>query len=233
MSLPYFFENDTPELHSLFTLSEDSSKHCTQVLRMKTGEALQITNGKGDLFKASIVSEDKKKTVVKIEAFTKFTPPEKKISIAISLLKNASRFEWFLEKATEIGVHSIQPFFSARTEHHRFRLDRMQGILIAAMLQSQQCFLPELAEPIPFATLVSQSTNTQKLVAHCENGSKETLVSIGPANNTQILIGPEGDFTMEEIKLAIDLGYQPVSLGNTRLRAETAGMVAASILVNR
>ncbi len=200
---------------------------------MKTGEALQITNGKGDLFKASIVSEDKKRTVVKMEECSKFTLPEKKISIAISLLKNASRFEWFLEKATEIGVHAIQPFISSRTEHHRFRLDRMQGILIAAMLQSQQSFLPELAEPIPFTTLVSQSSFAQKLVAHCENGSKETLISLAPASSTQILIGPEGDFTTEEIKLAMDMGYQPVSLGNTRLRTETAGMVAASILASR
>ena len=233
MVLPYFFETTIPELHSLFTLSEETSKHCIQVLRMKQGEYLQLTNGTGVLFKASIVSEDKKKTVVRIEEALSIKPSERSISIAISTLKNASRFEWFLEKATEIGVRSIQPIICSRTEQHRFRQDRMNGILIAAMLQSQQAWLPELGEPISFSTLVKESQYQQKLVAHCEDGKKQTIFDLERSNNTQILIGPEGDFSPEEIHLAISHGYLPVSLGETRLRTETAGLVAASLLVNQ
>lgn len=233
MALPYFFETAIPELHSLFTLSEETSKHCIQVLRMKQGAFLQLTNGKGVLYKASIVSEDKKKTVVRIEEAFSISPGERSICIAISTLKNASRFEWFLEKATEIGVRSIQPIICSRTEQHRFRHDRMNGILIAAMLQSQQAWLPELGEPVSFSTLVKESQYQQKIVAHCEDGKKQTIFDLETSNNTQILIGPEGDFSPEEIQFAIQNGYLPVSLGETRLRTETAGMVAASLLVNR
>ena len=233
MSLPFFYETQTPQLHSHFTLSEETSKHCTQVLRMKAGASLQLTNGKGILYKASIVSEDKKKTVVLIEESIMVPPPEKKISNAISLLKNASRFEWFLEKATEIGVTEIQPLICQRTEHTRFRQERMHGILIAAMLQSQQAWLPVLHEPVAFKNCVAQSTHQQKLIAHCEEDSKQFIKDLPVAAETRILIGPEGDFSPEEIQLALDNHYIPVSLGETRLRTETAGIVASSLLIIR
>ena len=233
MSLPFFYETKTPQINSHFILSEETSKHCTQVLRMKVGARLQLTNGKGILFKASIVSEDKKKTVVLIEEAITVAPPAKKIGIAISLLKNASRFEWFLEKATEIGVTHIQPLISQRTEHTRFRLDRMNGILIAAMLQSQQAWLPVLEEPVQFKNFVPQSTYLQKLIAHCEEDKKQFIKDLPPSDEIQILIGPEGDFSPEEIQMALNNQFIPVSLGETRLRTETAGVVASSLLVNR
>lgn len=233
MSLPFFYEPELPNTSNHFTLGEETSKHCIQVLRMKAGEQLQLTNGKGSLFTASIVSEDKKKTVVLLGKPESVPPPVKKISIAISLLKNASRFEWFLEKATEIGVTAIQPLICNRTEHSRFRHERMNGILIAAMLQSQQVWLPQLHEPVEFRKFIKQSPFQQKLIAHCGDEQKEFIKNLPLANDTQILIGPEGDFTAEEIILALDNHYLPVSLGDTRLRAETAGVVAASLLVNR
>ena len=233
MSVPFFYETEIAQLHSHFTLSEETSKHCIQVLRMKAGEYLQLTNGLGVLYKASIVSEDKKKTVVMIEEARSMPAPSKKISIAISLLKTANRFEWFLEKATEIGVTEIQPVISARTEHHRFRHDRMNAILIAAMLQSQQAWLPVLQEPVSYADLIKKSNFSQKLIAHCEEDKKQFIKDLPLSGDTQILIGPEGDFSLEEIKLALDNHYLPVSLGETRLRAETAGVVAATLLVNR
>ena len=233
MSLPFFYEPQIPTTSPHFTLSEETSKHCTQVLRMKAGAQLQLTNGKGSLYKASIVSEDKKKTVVLIEEQTNIPPSNKKISIAISLLKNASRFEWFLEKATEIGVTEIQPLICDRTEHTRFRHDRMNGILIAAMLQSQQAWLPVLHEPVAFDVFVKQSVYQQKLIAHCEEDKKQFIKDLDMSNETQILIGPEGDFSPEEIKLALDNKFLPVSLGETRLRTETAGIVAATLLANR
>ena len=233
MSLPFFHESEISNASSHFTLSEETSKHCIQVLRMKTGAQLQLTNGKGNLYKASIVSEDKKKTVVLIEEQTNIPPSTKKISIAISLLKNASRFEWFLEKATEIGVTEIQPLICDRTEHTRFRHDRMNGILIAAMLQSQQAWLPALQEPVAFDVFLKQSAYQQKLIAHCEEDHKQFIKDLGISNETQILIGPEGDFSPEEIQLALDHKYLPTSLGETRLRTETAGIVAATLLMNR
>ncbi|MES2328454.1 MAG: RsmE family RNA methyltransferase [Bacteroidota bacterium] len=232
MSLPFFYEPQIPPTSSHFTLSEETSKHCTQVLRMKIGAQLQLTDGKGSLYKASIVSEDKKKTVVLIEEQTDIPPSNKKISIAISLLKNASRFEWFLEKATEIGVSEIQPLISDHTEHSRFRYDRMNGILIAAMLQSQQAWLPVLHEPVGYDELVTRSAYQQKLIAHCEEDKKQFIKDLPSSNETQILIGPEGDFSTEEIELALENNYLPVSLGETRLRAETAGVVGATLLMN-
>lgn len=233
MPLPFFYETEIPQLHSHFTLSEETSKHCIQVLRMKVGEKLQLTNGLGILYKAAIVSDDKKKTIVLIEESTTIPAPSKKTSIAISLLKNANRFEWFLEKATEIGVTDIQPLICSRTEHHRFRHDRMNGILIAAMLQSQQAWLPVLHEPVAFTKFIVQSAWPQKLIAHCEDEQKQFIKDLPSSAETQILIGPEGDFNAEEIKLALDNQYLPVSLGETRLRAETAGVVAGTLLVNR
>ena len=233
MSLPFFYEPEIPKTSSHFSLSEETSKHCIQVLRMKLGEKLQLTNGKGNLYKASIISDDKKKTVVLIEESTTVPQPSQKISIAISLLKNASRFEWFLEKATEIGVSEIEPLICARTEHTRFRHDRMNGILIAAMLQSQQAWLPVLHEPVAFSDCVKPSTHLQKLIAYCEEDQKQFIKNLPSSTDTQILIGPEGDFNLEEIQLALSNHYLPVTLGETRLRAETAGMVAATLLMNR
>ena len=233
MSLPFFYEPTLLQTLSHVTLSEESSTHCIQVLRMKAGEKLQITNGQGMLTTASIVSEDKKKTVVLIEESKSITQPSKKISIAISLLKNANRFEWFLEKATEIGVRAIQPLICNRTEHTRFRYERMNGTLIAAMLQSQQAWLPLLHEPVPLKNHTHQSAYQQKLIAHCEEEKKQFITNIPASAETEILIGPEGDFSTEEIKLALNNHYLPVSLGTTRLRAETAGVVAATLLANR
>ena len=230
MSLPYFFEPTVTYTSNHFQLSEETSKHCIQVLRMKLGEQLELTNGKGKLYTASIAEEDKKNCMVILEKETIIEPPQQQICIAISLLKNTSRFEWFLEKATEIGVTEIMPLICARTEHTRFRSDRMQQILVAAMLQSQQSWLPVLHEPQKIASLINSATQKQKLIAHCEEHQKTSLVGIKKENNSLLLIGPEGDFTPQEITMALDKGFNPVSLGNTRLRTETAGIVGATLL---
>ena len=230
MALPYFYEPAISILSPQFQLSEETSKHCIQVLRMKTGEQLQLTNGKGGLYTASISHEDKRHCMVLVEKEELIPSPSKKISIAISLLKNASRFEWFLEKATEIGVSEIIPLICSRTEHTRFRFERMNQIVIAAMLQSQQSWLPTLHEPIKFSALVNDSKHVQKLIAHCEEEQKTSIQSLTNSNNTLMLIGPEGDFTPQEINTALDHSFIPVTLGNTRLRTETAGIVAATFL---
>lgn len=230
MSLPYFFEPSVAFTSRHFQLSEETSRHCIQVLRMKSGEPLELTNGKGGLYTASIAHEDKRHCTVVIEKETIVPAPEKQISIAISLLKNASRFEWFLEKATEIGVTEIIPLICTRTEHTRFRFDRLQQILVAAMLQSQQSWLPVLHEPVKLASCIANANQTQKLIAHCEENQKTALADIRIENNALLLIGPEGDFTPQEITEAFNKGLLPVSLGNTRLRTETAGVVGATLL---
>lgn len=232
MALPYFYEEHISVNNSLFVLGEETSRHCVQVLRMKIGEMLNITDGQGNLFKASIASIDKKHCAVKIENVSFTESENKKISIAISLLKNTGRFEWFLEKATEIGVSEIIPLLCKRTERLNFRYDRMNAILIAAMLQSQQVRLPILHLPTLFETIVVKSDYTQKLIAHCEEDKKVAIKDLHLNNSIQILIGPEGDFTSEEIQKALNKSYQPVTLGNTRLRTETAGIVAANLLMN-
>ena len=232
MALPFFYIEEITAKDNL-VLNEETSKHMVQVLRMQNGEQLQLTDGKGNLFTAEIIDNNRKRCAVKIIQTTNHQQPTANITIAISLVKNANRFEWFLEKATEIGVTAIIPLICIRTEKQHFRQDRMQGILISAMLQSQQAFLPVLQEPIKLAEVINKATQEQKFIAHCEDeNNKVQLASklLNLSTSKLILIGPEGDFTKEEIQLALQNNFTPVALGNTRLRTETAGMVAATLL---
>lgn len=229
MNLPYFFEEVITQ--PTYILSEATSKHCIQVLRMKEGEQLQLTDGKGNLFTATIIEANKKNCAVKIEATENSQLKTQNVSIAISLLKNPTRFEWFLEKATEIGVTEITPLICDHTEKENFRFDRMQNILIAAMLQSKQTWLPQLHQPKKFAAFINEDFDGLKLIAHCVEEDKKSINDLNhQQQKTIILIGPEGDFSTEEIKIAIDKKFIPVTLGNTRLRTETAGIVAAALL---
>ena len=230
MALPYFFEPEIVLGTSALTLSEETSKHCVKVLRMQTGEQLHLTDGKGNLFVATILDPDKKATEVSVVAVESTSAVVRKVSIGISLLKNTSRFEWFLEKATEIGVSEIIPLICDRTERQHFRYERMNGVLVAAMLQSQQTRLPVLHEPRPFEqVLVSAS---QKLIAHCGPQQKHDLKTIAVKEEVLMLIGPEGDFSSAEISKALQANFLPLTLGTTRLRTETAGVVASALLMN-
>ena len=231
MSLPFFFVEDLN--HKTIALDEDTSKHMINVLRMQKGEQILLTDGKGKKTKASIVDDNRKKCAVEIISVQMEEERKNKIVIAISLTKNSSRFEWFLEKATEIGVTEIVPLICSRTEKEKFRFDRMQNILISAMLQSQQTWLPVLHAPVGFEKLI-QFPSDPKFIAHCEESNKTPLSSqhLSTSTSQLILIGPEGDFTHEEIELALKNNFVPVSLGNTRLRTETAGIVAATLLIN-
>jgi 16S rRNA (uracil1498-N3)-methyltransferase len=231
MSLPYFFAAELSDDDQI-ELPEETSKHCIQVLRMQQGEQMILTNGKGTLLTSTIVNADRKHTVVQVNERKSESQNERQICIAMSLLKNASRFEWFLEKVTEIGVSQIIPLICKRTEKQYFRKDRMQQVLVSAVLQSQQSWLPILHKPIAFEMLVKHMGYHRKLIAHCEDGEKNPISSQGNSISTIILIGPEGDFTKEEIDLALKNNYNPVSLGKTRLRTETAGIVAATLLIN-
>ena len=233
MGLPFFYVEDIeqPEIR----LDEDTSRHVVSVLRMKEGERMNLTDGKGNLIEAAITDAHKKKCAVKIVSKRYNDADGRKTIIGISILKNTSRFEWFLEKATEIGITEIIPLICDRTEKEHFRYDRMKGILISALLQSQQVWLPVLHQPVGFGQLLRQeeiNTIEQRFIAHCLPGQKNELAaSIDRSKPAQlVLIGPEGDFTKDEIDFALEYHFTPVSLGNTRLRTETAGIVAATLL---
>lgn len=236
MALPFFYKEDISINDKTVLLDEDTSKHVVQVLRMRVGEQLKLTNGKGGIFIGEITDDHRKRCEVKIIDKSSVKNHQSKITIAISPLKNNSRFEWFLEKATEIGVTGIVPLICDRTEKPQLKIDRLKGILVSAMLQSQQAWLPVLHDVVKYSEylrLANEDSNLQKLIAHCEDARKTSLASIAVSNNLSILIGPEGDFTHQEIQLALTSGFEPASLGETRLRTETAGIYAAVMLTNR
>ena len=234
MQLPFFYIKEFDHTQKEIELDEDTSKHIVQVLRSKEGEKVNLTDGKGNLLEAEIIEAHKKHCRVNIQHSTFNIQQSKRITIAISLLKNTHRFEWFLEKATEIGISEIFPLICDRTEKQKFRYERMNGICISAMLQSQQTWLPVLHEPLKYIEYLktNENNNSMKLIAHCDEGNKQTIANLqtGTFSQWQIAIGPEGDFTKEEIELAKQNGFISVSLGNTRLRSETAAVVAATLL---
>src|SRR5688572_16023485 len=248
MQVPFFYIGQFDAATKSIELDEDTSRHVVQVLRMKKGEKLNLTDGKGKLLTAEIINNHKKHCEVKVinSQFLqrlrqsalgggRRTPDSRLITIAISLLKNTSRFEWFLEKATEIGISQIIPLICERTEKQKFRFERMQQICISAMLQSKQCWLPVLHKPVAYELLFRQeeiANADQKFIAHCIEEEKKSLLNsnIPSSMHSLILIGPEGDFSKDEIGLALQYNFIPVSLGVTRLRSETAGIVAATLL---
>jgi 16S rRNA (uracil1498-N3)-methyltransferase len=235
MTLPFFYIDEYDISQKEIALDEDTSRHIVQVLRMKKGEPLNLTDGKGNLLTTRITDDHKKHCTVEVTNLH-FTPhPSRKTTIAVSLVKNSSRFEWFLEKATELGISEIIPLICTRTEKQKFRGDRMKNILISAMLQSQQVWLPVLHEPIAYELLFRQEeivSFSRKLIAHCMESEKKKISELQDSgiDSQIILIGPEGDFTPEEIGIALQKHFIPVTLGNTRLRTETAGITAAVLL---
>jgi 16S rRNA (uracil1498-N3)-methyltransferase len=233
MPLPFFYTAPIPPLDNIVVLNEENSKHIVQVLRMQNGKQIKLTDGLGNIFLAEITDAHKKKCSLKIIEKTKQEAPAHKVCIAVSPVKNNSRLEWFLEKATEIGVTEIVLLMCERTEKQNIRLDRMKGILISAMLQSQQAWLPILEEPKKYKEFIKKVKAENKFIAHCEENKKTSLkvtTTIKQLNNTTILIGPEGDFSPQEITLALENNFTPVALGDTRLRTETAALVAATLL---
>jgi 16S rRNA (uracil1498-N3)-methyltransferase len=235
MQLPFFYIENLPDNGEITELDEDTSRHVAGVLRMKIGEQIHLTEGRGNLFTAEIVKDHKKKCQVKLVGSEFTARQQRKLCIGISLLKNNNRLEWFLEKAAELGIAEIIPMICNRTEKQHFRKDRMQHILVSAMLQSRQVWLPVLHEPIAFEKLMRQEDIawfSQKFIAYCGEGDKASLADlVNPSLPSQIiLIGPEGDFTQEEVDMAMHHHFTAVAMGSTRLRTETAGVVAAALM---
>lgn len=232
MQLPLFYEEKLSESTGDITLSPETSKHLVQVLRTKVGEQFILTDGKGSEMTVRLKVADKQQSVASFESRTDHLAPDYQIAIAISPVKNAARFEWFAEKATEIGVTEIIPILCKRTEKQSLRRKRLRHIMISAMLQSRQSYCPVLQEEIKIEELLVSTSYDQKFIATLEGDTAELKPFIHVGDSRIILIGPEGDFTPEEIKASVKADFLPVSLGNNRLRTETAGVVAAVLLKN-
>ena len=231
---PYFYEPELNAQGSSLTLSEATSKHCIQVLRMQPGDEIQLTDGQGLLVTAVITLAHKKHSQVRVLDRDLQPAADSRVAIAIAPTKNIGRIEWALEKLTEIGVSEIILMKTERTERTAIKTERIQQILISAMLQSRQVHLPLLKGLIPFKTVLADYQGfSHKWVAHLlDQGNKKTLSPAREKESHIILIGPEGDFSAAEIDLALAPEYQfePVTLGKTRLRTETAGLVAGVLL---
>lgn len=222
-----FYNPNIDESTEQFSFSKEESRHISKVLRKKVGDILTITNGNGWLFEAEIISADLKNCVAII--VSKELKPKKEYSLhlAVAPTKMNDRYEWFLEKATEIGIDSITPIICDHSERKIIKEERFKKILQSAMKQSLQCYLPKLNTAITFKEFIQQSFSGQLFIAHCEESDKKSLKNqINPNQDITILIGPEGDFSSKEIEMATNHKFLPVALGDTRLRTETAAIVS-------
>ncbi|NND10892.1 MAG: 16S rRNA (uracil(1498)-N(3))-methyltransferase [Flavobacteriaceae bacterium] len=227
-----FFNVDINETDQEFYFPKEESKHIVRVLRKKEGDLLNITNGKGWLFEAEILSANQNKCTARTTNKHLQLSRAFKIHMVVAPTKMNDRYEWFLEKAVEIGVDTITPIICENSERKVFKSARFNRIIQSAMKQSLQCYLPKLNEPISFKEFLLLDIKGQKFIAHCEDSNKKSMKnSLMKGEDVTILIGPEGDFSVKEIEMALSRSYIPVTLGNTRLRTETAAIVACNAVV--
>ncbi len=222
-----FFNPDLSENTSQVSFTKDESKHIVKVLRKSVGDELHITNGNGWLFIAKILSSDLKSCHAQVVSKTLQPKKPYQLHLAVAPTKMNDRFEWFLEKATEIGIDTITPIICDHSERKIIKLDRFEKILQSAMKQSITCYLPKLNDIIFFKDFINHDFKGQRFIAHCYETDKKSLKHELKSNlDVIILIGPEGDFSVKEIEMATQNNFIPVTLGETRLRTETAAIVA-------
>ena len=227
-----FYNPDINAASETFAFDKEESKHIVKVLRKSEGDILHVTNGLGNLFHCEITLASDKKCTVKINQTETQKPTDFYLHLAVAPTKMNDRFEWFLEKATEIGIHEITPIICEHSERKVIKTERFDKIIQSAMKQSLQYFLPKLNEPMSFKEFINKNHDGTLFIAHCEETDKKLLKeAIVPKEKYTILIGPEGDFSEKEIETALQNNYIPVSLGNTRLRTETAAVVACHSIV--
>ena len=218
----------TPDILKTNELPEEEAKHCTKVLRLTEGDEITLTDGNGFFYQAVISAASNKRCLVKITETTEQKPLWKgRLHMAVAPTKNMDRNEWFAEKATEIGMDELT-FLNCRFSERRvIKTERIEKILVSAIKQSLKARLPRLNEMTDFEKLVTLPFEGKKFIAHCNEGEKTPLKeALTEGENALILIGPEGDFSPEEVTLALENGFTPISLGNSRLRTETAALVA-------
>ncbi len=225
-----FYDPEIDPKISLFAFSQEESKHIVKVLRKRVNDLLYITNGSGYLFESKILEADAKRCTVAIISVTQKEKRPYQLHLVVAPTKMNDRFEWFLEKATEIGVDRITPLICENSERRTIKQERLEKVVQAAMKQSLQTYLPKISNAVSLkAILASPPLKGSLFIAHCEDGEKQQLKKLlVPNTDTTILIGPEGDFSTAEIELAITKGFLPVSLGENRLRTETAAIVACT-----
>lgn len=225
-----FYTPDIQPQHKAFILSEEESKHAVRVLRLPAGQQLRLVDGNGGYYTAVITDAHPKRTVLEIlEVNTAYGKRPYYLHIAIAPTKNIDRVEWFLEKATEMGVDEITPIICDHSERKEVKLERLYKVAIAAMKQSQGAYLPKINPTTRFADFLGGDLIGQRFIAHCASGEKRHLTDVmQPGGKAVVLIGPEGDFSSTEIQQAIEADYRGVTLGNTRLRTETAALMACA-----
>jgi 16S rRNA (uracil1498-N3)-methyltransferase len=210
-------------------LEEEENHHATKVLRCKTGDLVVLLDGAGKLYQAKFKSLSPKNSELDVLDIVHVPKLPYQLHMAVAPTKMMERFEWFLEKATEIGLSEITPIITERTERSVVKMSRMQKVIQAAVKQSKQAYFPIINEAVSFKEFIKTQSTTHKFIAHCLDIPKNHLIkSVNPNSDNLILIGPEGDFTSQEIEFALESGYLAVSLGESRLRAETAAVVACS-----
>lgn len=223
----------TPDIQSdEYFLSEEESKHCIRVLRLEEQNTVYLIDGVGGFYHAQIIEANPKKCKVFVnQKYKEFGKRNYKLSIAIAPTKNNERFEWFLEKSTEIGIDSIIPVICQQSERKQIKPERLNKIITEAIKQSKQAYRPSLEKLCSFKELIQKPFEGKKLIAYCSEERREYIKNIViPGENVLILIGPEGDFSMEEINRALNHDYKGISLGNNRLRTETAGIAACNAI---
>ncbi|MGM0933100.1 MAG: 16S rRNA (uracil(1498)-N(3))-methyltransferase [Bacteroidota bacterium] len=223
-----FYNPEIDENQKDIEFLRDESKHIVKVLRKNVGDVLEVTNGRGSLFTVKITDANPNRCRATIIASEKEKPASWQLHLAVAPTKMNDRYEWFLEKATEIGMHEVTPVICDHSERKHVKLNRFERVLQSAMKQSLHYSLPRLNEAESLKDFLKKDFSGQKFIAHCEEGMQRFQLKdkIKPSAEATILIGPEGDFSSEEIQLALQHGWQPVSLGNSRLRTETAAIVA-------
>ena len=223
-----FYTPDITPSHPQYFLNEEESKHAVRVLRLEAGSPVQLIDGKGGLYTAEIKDAHPKRTILQITGVTtEYQKRNHYLHIAIAPTKNLDRLEWFLEKATEIGIDEISLIICQRSERKEAKTERLDKIITSAIKQSLKAYHPVLNEPIAFNKFLARSFNGQKFIAHCEDRDKTNLqAELQKHGRYLILIGPEGDFSPAEIDGALDNGYKAITLGESRLRTETAALEA-------
>ena len=213
-------------------LDEEESRHCRRVMRKKTGDIIYISDGRGTIAEARLIGVDEQRCSYAIESKNVFPQDPYAIEIALAPTKNADRIEWFVEKSVELGVHKVSFILCCHSIREKVQIDRLRRVAISAMKQSGRAWLPELAPMVPFEVFVGKSRADSKFIAHLGDSHPEHLMILAkPCGIYTVLVGPEGDFSKEEIRIAEHAGFNRVSLGSTRLRTETAALAACHSLI--
>ena len=218
----------TPDIISnIYQLNEQESKHCIRVLRLKKGDGLFLTDGRGNLFETRLIEDGIRKCMVEIiDKKSEFGKRNYNVHLAVAPTKNINRFEWFLEKVVEIGVDEITPMICEHSERRIVKTERLEKIVVAALKQSLKAYLPKLNETKTFDELINVNQDCEKYIAFCDGNPALLKDVYRKGKDVLIMIGPEGDFSKTEVEMAESKGFIPVSLGKSRLRTETAAIVS-------